>query len=254
MKNTIFFLFTFTSLIGFCQRENKLSFEFGTGINSFDMSKLNRFYVDEFAVKNGLLTKKINSGFDYFLQLKYQTTKFINFGVYGNYQIGTSIGNPLLNDFDNDGNVINSYQGNFILKAESISFGIVNCIYIHHFLNWEEKKSKFLNKLKVATEINLGIGCAKASTLLNFPTLIGSFPSTSFYRSNDFQGKLLIRFEYELFNSKLISSLGCKFGYQYYQTKNLTDLNNNVWLVEGVNPINLNFSGLSSSFFINIGK
>jgi hypothetical protein len=238
----------------FSQQTSKFSFEIETGYNSFSMNNLNRYYIDTFAKKNNLLEKKIEKGKSFTFLLKYQFVDLIDFGIYGNYQFGNSNGHPIFVRIDDFGNVIDKHEGNYDFKTEGLSVGLSNSFYISHLLKFRDKKNKFLNRLKLATEIDLGYGIAKATSILTYPTLEGSFPNISIMNSKDLQGKFSLKMEYEYLKNPIISSIGFKFGYQYFKTKTLKDYNSSDWRVMDKYPINLDFSGIYASFFVNVGK
>jgi len=247
---TLLLLFPF---IGLAQNQDKLSFEIGGGKNIFAMASLNQYYVDSFALKNQMLDKGISSGNQFFIELKYRPNSLFDIGLYGNYQFGKTTGKPEQIITDDFGNQIGTRELDFILKTESIGFGISSCWYISHFLKFHEKESAFLNCFHMGVELNAGIGFSKAIIDLRDPEY--TYASTyDYFTSRDFQGQVNLKFEYDYIKSPVISSIGIKGGYQYFKTKTLNDRQDNEWIVLGEYPINLDFSGFFGSIYLTIGK
>ncbi len=240
-------------LVCFAQNQNKLSFELGIGNNNFSMKDLNQFYVDSIAVKNEMLDKGISAGNQFFMGIKYRPNSLFDIGFYGNYQTGKTAGRPKQILTDNFGNQIGTKEIDFILKTEAIGLGISNCWYISHFLKFQEKENKILNRFHIGLELNAGIGFSRASLDFRDPELIGG-STYNYFMSRDFQGQANLKFEYDYLKSPVISSIGLKFGYQYFNTQTLKDRNGENWVVQGNTPINLNFSGVFGMVYLSVGK
>ena len=246
---TLLFLFPF---IGLAQNQGKLSYEFGGGKNTLAMTGLNQYYVDSFAVKNKILKNGISSGNQFFMGLKYRPNTLFDFGLYGNYQFGKTTGHPEFIITDDFGQVIGTRELEFILKTEAIGLGISNCWYISHFLKFQEKENKILNRFHIVLELNAGIGFSRASLDFRDPELIGG-STYNYFMSRDFQGQANLKFEYDYLKSPVISSIGLKFGYQYFNTHTLKDRNGENWVVQNT-LINLNFSGVFGMVYLGVGK
>lgn len=247
---TLFLLFP---LMGFAQNHDKLSFEFGVGKNHFSMETLNQYYVDSFAVKNQMLDNGIYSGNQFFIGLKYRPNSSYDFGLFGNYQCGKTTGKPKQIITDDFGNQIGTKELDFILKTEAIGLGISSCWYISHFLKFHEKESTVLNRFHLGLEFSVGIGFSKAIVDLRDPEYYLT-SSYDYFTSQDFQGQVVLKLEYDYLKSTVISSFGIKSGFQYFKTKTLKDRQDNEWIVKSEYPISLDFSGLFGSVFLTIGK
>ena len=243
----------FCALVGFSQNKDKLSFELGYGLNSFSMQNINQYYIDSFATKFNLLENHIKKGYNGFASVKYQPANLFDLGVYGNYQYGETIGNPIANETDNFGQIVTTHEGKFILKTEAIGIGITNSWYLSHLLKFEEKESKFLNRFRIATELNAGIGFSKVTSDIQYPT----YKQATFYEfftSTDFQGQIALKFEYDYTLKPVIGTIGFKVGYQYFKTKTVKDRYGAEWIVLDQYPINLDFSSLYGAVYISFGK
>ena len=252
MKKMVVILFVFANTLLFSQEANRFSVEFGAGYNSFAMNDLNEYYIETFAIPLKTLDEKIERGTNYNLQIKYQPRALFDFGLYGNYQFGKAIEHPVYTETDNAGNEI-KHTGNFILKTDALSCGLSSCLYLSSLLKLHEKRGKFLNRLHVAAELNAGIGFSRSLLLSGFPTL-GYEAYMYMFTSKDFQGQFSLKIAYTYLQNPLVSALGFKLGYQYLKTRNLKDINGEEWLVLGLYPIDLDFSGVNASLFLTVGK
>jgi len=235
--------------------KNKLSFEFGYGINGYSMGKLNEFYIDSFAAKPNicLLKDKITSGQNFNFALRYQPTGLFDIGIYGNYQYGSSKHNPTFTERDDFGLPIKDHTGTYELKTQAIGVGLTSTWYVSHILKFNEKENKFLKRFHFGVELNGGIGFSKVTTDIRVSTL----PIVSFYEyftSTDFQGQAGLKFEYDFVKSPIISAIGIKGGYQYFRTQTVKDRLDRNWEVLGQHPINLDFSGFYIGTYLKIGK
>lgn len=253
MKKSTIILILFPFL-SFAQSKHKLTFEIESGIHSYSMNKLNSLYIDSFAIPNKSLNSTLKMGNSFNLAIKYKPINLFDIGLYGKYQYGKTKGNPELNFFDDIEQKIITHKGEYTLLANAISIGITNSWYISHLLKFQEKESKFLNRFHVATELNLGIGFSKVTSDIRYPTYkVVDF--YSYHTSTDFQGHLAVKLEYDYVVKPIISSIGLKFGYQYFRTQSVQDKYSDKWLVlTEQETINLDFSGFFSSIYFSFGK
>jgi len=255
MKNII--IITLTLLCGTIKAQdnrNRLSFEFGYGINGYSMGKLNEFYIDSFAAKPNvaLLKDKITTGQQFRLGLFYKPIGLFDFGIFGNYQIGKSSSQIKINETDDFGALIQEHKGNYELRTEALGVGLTTTWYISHLLKFQEKQN-FLSRLHIGVELNGNIGFSKIIFDRRFPTL----ELTSYYanfNSQDFQGQGGIKVEYDFTKSPIFTTLGIRFGYQYFRTQTLKDRLDRDLVVNGQHTINLDFSGLYFGTYLKIGK
>jgi hypothetical protein len=234
-------------------QKNKLSFELGYGINSYSMKNINQYFIDSLATKFDLLENHIKRGFNGFLSLKYQPTNLFDVGLYGNYQFGTTLGHPKFDETDMLGQIIATHEGKYTLKTEAIGFGVTTSWYISHLLKFEEKESKFLQRFRIATELNAGLGFSKITSDIQYPTYkLGDF--YEYFTSSDFQGQIALKFEYDYTLKPIVGTIGFKIGYQYFKTKTVKDRYGEKWIVLDNYPINLDFSSLFGAVYLSFGK
>lgn len=234
--------------------QNRLSFEFGYCVNSYSMGKLNEFYIDSFAIKPhiNLLQDYIKSGQQFRLGIYYKPIGLFDFGLYGFYQYGNTKSRPLLTETDEFGWTIQEHRGSFELRTEAISVGINTTWYVSHLLKFQDKENT-LKRFHFGIEINGGVGFSKAIADIRYET----FPIAStydFFNSRDFQGQVGLKAEYDFTKFPLFTTLGIRFGYQYFRTKTVKDRLGRDWEVLGQYPINLDFSGFYFGTYLKLGR
>lgn len=237
------------------EHKNNLSFEFGYGINSYSMEKLNEFYIDSFAAKPNicLLKDKITSGQNFNLAIKYQPSGLFDVGFYGSYQYGNSKYTPSFIERNEFGLFVKEHIGSYELRTEALGVGITNSWYVSHLLKFQEKESKFLNRFHLGVDLNGGIGFSKVSSDIRAVT----YPIASFYEyftSTDFQGQAGLKFEYDFTRTPIFTTLGIKFGFQYFRTNTVKNRLERDWETLGKYPINLDFSGFYFGTYLKFGK
>lgn len=253
-KIIIFSLSLLCGTIKAQDNQNRLSFEFGYGINGYSMGKLNEFYIDSFALKPhiNVLQDYIKSGQQFRLGINYKPIGLFDFGLYGSYQYGNSKSRPLLTETDEFGWPIQEHRGSFELRTEAISVGINTTWYVSHLFKFQVKENT-LNRFHFGIELNGGIGFSKSIADIRYET----FPIAStydFFNSRDFQGQVGLKAEYDFTKFPLFTTLGIRFGYQYFRTKTVKDRLGKDWEVLGQYPINLDFSGFYFGTYLTLGR
>ena len=246
--------FTITS---FAQSKNKLSFDFGYGVNYVQMKTINQFYIDSLASKFKLLNTKIEKAKQFYVNLKYQPVQLFDVGVYGGYYMADAYGEGEFTEVDLiTDEFIAVHEGDFVLRTSLISVGFSNSWYISKLFNFEQKESYFLKRFRIATEFNFGIGYSKTITDFKYPTFKQSFPYDIF-TSQDFDFQIALKFEYDIIQTPLISTIGFKIGYKQLKTKPLKNKYNDDWIAHWLTvdkEISLDFSGYFGSIYLSIGR
>lgn len=255
MKTYFLFAFLACSHLIFAQKnKNLIGFEFAYGGSTFAMKNLNRFYIDSFAAKPqiDLLQNRIEIGHQFRLATYFKPLPMFDVGVYGSYQFASSKANPIITETDPMGFPMKMHRGKFELRTEAIGVGIASTFYFSHFLKFQEKEST-LNRLHLGIEVNGGVGFSKAIFDLRYYT----FPEASdfdYFNSRDFQGQAGIKVEYDFTKSPFFTTLGIRFGYQYFKTKTIKNRNGDEWVLLGKYPINLDFSGFYFGTYLKFGR
>lgn len=250
----ITFLLVSTALLA-QEKEKNLSFDFGYGINCFKMDKLNEFYIDSFAAKPhvNILKDKITSGQHFRVGLSYKPKGLFDFGLYASYQYGNTSSSILGNELDFDtGMPIREVEGTFKFTTQAIGIGLSSTLYLSELLKFQEKAS-FIKNTHLGLEFTGGVGFSRAIADMRFPTLPIS-PLYDYLEGRDFQGQVGLKYEVDLVQSPLLTSIGLRFGYQFFRTKTLKDRIDRDWESLNSTPINLDFSGLYFGAYIKIAN
>lgn len=250
-------IFWLTTMSIFAQTSSsgRLSFEFGFDQNQFKMHDLNQFYVDEFAsqVTPKLLEDGITAGQSLRLGLLYRPYDIFDVGLYSVFQSGMTSSNPQFTQLDEFGTIVANPIGLFSLRTEAIALGLSSNFFISHLLGFSEKNSRFLNGSNLSIELQGGWGYTRVVADLQRPDQ-PMFSSYNFFSSPAFQGAMGLKYSYDITRNDLISSIGFRFGYQFFKTGNVEDRLGNEWIIQGENPISLDFSGLYYGVIVGIGK
>ena len=110
------------------------------------------------------------------------------------------------------------------------------------------------NRLHFGVELNAGIGFSKISSDLQPPHGVAEKKEYLSYNSQDFQGKIGLKVEYDITKSLFFTTIGFKGGYQYFTTKAVKDRLDNEWNVNNKHPISLDFSGVYFGIYLKVGK
>ena len=258
MKFSFFLMVLGLSLSHMLNAQNSrqaLSFDFGYGINSYSMANLNEFYIDSFASKPNvdILDDYIESGQLFRLGVNYKPMGLFDLGIYGSYQFGNSCSRPVLTETDEFGFPINQHIGTFELRTEAFSIGINSTLYLSHLFKFQDKENVILNRLHIGLELGGGIGFSKAVFDLHYPSL----PPGSVYEfvtGRSFQGQLGFKTEFDFTKAPLITSLGIRFGFQYFRTNTMKDRIGNDWVVQEIYPMHLDFSGIYFGTYLKLGR
>ncbi|MCH2199208.1 MAG: hypothetical protein MK081_10535 [Flavobacteriales bacterium] len=78
--------------------------------------------------------------------------------------------------------------------------------------------------------------------------------SYQFFGSRDVQGTAGFKHVLDLINNSLISNLGIRTDYQYFQTQTVNTRVNTEWIVLEEHPISLDFSWVYVGILLGIGK
>lgn len=254
MKKITFLLLLF-STVTFAQIPfQQLSIEPSYSLASYSMKSINEHFIESYAQKFNLLDKTIHSGQQFGLNLNYRVNGLFNVGVYGMYQFGKSNGKNIMTYTDDFGNPTQTVECNcYELKTESLGTGISSTWYISYLLGFQDKDSSFLSKTHLGIDFNVGMAFSKAIIDTRFQNFTDA-SNYDFFNSQDFQGQIGVRFEYEFAQKPFISSVGIKTGYNYLRTKKLKDRLGQDWIVADEKPIHLDFSGFYFGVFLKIGR
>jgi hypothetical protein len=238
----------------FSQKEKAISLEFGYDLHIYEMNGLNN------DLSNGFLTNQLNesentiqNGQNFQFNLAYQPIALFDIGAYGGYQYANQKSAPSFYQMNEYNLPIKECSGRYELRTEAITVGLATTWYVSHVLKFQEKEN-MLNRLHFGVELNVGIGFSKISSNLQPPSGVIEKKEYLSYSSQDFQGKIGLKVEYDITKSLFFTTIGFKGGYQYFTTKAVKDRLDNEWNVNNKHPISLDFSGVYFGIYLKVGK
>jgi len=236
----------------FGQESKIFSFDFGYGVNEYNMSKLNDFYIDSFAgtPENDLLREYVEKGNNFKLGVNYRLIDCLDVGLYGNYQFSSLKSRPWKKYTENNGKVSYS-KGEYELRTEAISVGISSTFYFSELLNFTETS---YNRVHLGLELNGGVSFAKVSAIHTVYTFKTYDLSEEYFSKEIFQGQLGLKIEYDFTQTPIFTTLGLRAGYQFLKSGTARDAADQEWLINDKYPINLDFSGFYFGVYLKLGK
>lgn len=262
MKKILPFLFLYLlSATMAAQSPQRLSFDFGYGVNAYKMEGLNRYFVDSFALKFGQLDEGIKRGEQLMAALRYQPARSFDVGIYGMYQFAQSEGTPVLPISNEFGQLVDEVEWEYRLETQAVTVGLSASLFISHLLNFHEKESALLNRLHIATEFSGGYSMAFAHihgimpAFTSFNTEIAARHDVTRFDARAYHGQAALKVAYDLTQSPLFTSIGFRFGYQFMKTPVLTDRLDEEWVLAITDyRVQLDFSGFFGGVFLSFGR
>lgn len=252
MKNVIIIiLLPFTIL---SQNHNTFRIEFNTDFRGFEMGEFNQrindpAYIDKFYYDE-LTHISLTEGLNFEMSVFYRPFQFISFGVYGGYQSGKTERDirVILNQYDiytpND-----TFPGKRMFEVQSINAGLNASLLFNEMGFWKSRPQ--LARFEASLNLQIGIGWASFNTYDSFEGLIDN-DIRRFYYSSGLQLISTLKIGYLLTKGKYLSSVGLKFGYQYFQTSDLQSEGDAYY------PYNrktkLDFSGFNVGLYLSIAR
>lgn len=241
----------FTTL---CQ-EDKLSFDFSFSQQNWEMKTLNDYLIDTNNPEVNLFVNGpyLKGGVKFQGQFNYQPSKYINFGVYANYQTAqVSIERNFI-VYDPIENTYTDVSYDFILQPKAKSLG-VNLGVLHHELFNFNKKKAFFKRVTIRNEFKLGISNSQLRGQSVSKKPFSGLQPVIYGDAYHLAGDISLSIGYTFLKKPIFSSFGLIIGYQFYQTGIITNpLNEDIELSDGTSVI-LDFSGLYFGVNLLIGK
>lgn len=248
----------------FSQQKNNLSFSIDYSLTSSQMGMVKEYLADTNAFSSYIydkyqtntLSKTQGVGFE----IGYQPLNFQDFTLGMNYLFCGIKRVPLFKMEDPlDPSQINIYKGEYRLTLNAFNFLLGSKTYLNSLFHFEEKSSKLLQHLILASEYKIGFGFSKFSLEETYKYPEQVYLAQSFF-SSDLNGQFNLVVGYKLNEGKIVSSINLKVGYQYYKTKVVRDHSENTFYYYYYNtsatskPINLDFSGLNFGLQLTLRK
>ncbi len=225
------------------KKPSRFSFDYSMGYQRQNMTELNRYYMDSFALKVGVFDKHIHHGMYRNLSFSYHPNPFWSIGL--NYKIDqASVSNHY--DWyttDDNGNILDTVQSNFQFKTKNSALGVQ--LHFH----WNTLFQK-MSKIKVWDGFHLSTSVG-ISYNLSILSLNQSTPFFNLLDRTDFLGEnfgyntqFTMSYPVLKFNHSQLR-LGFNFGYQWSRSNALTYSNGAPWQV-GNYWVKANFSGINT--------
>jgi hypothetical protein len=255
-----FLIFYMLSGMIAAQSTQRLSFDFGYGINAYKMEGLNRYFVDSFAVKTGQLEEGIHRGEQFMAALRFQPAGAFDVGVYAMYQFAQTEGSPNFITFNETGTGFDTIQLRYRLETQAVTLGLSANLFISNLLKFHEKESYLLKRLHISTEFCGGYSLAFAHSHAIFPAYTAfndeyaARHDVARFDSKAIHGQVALKISYDIIQSPLITSIGFRFGYQIMKTSVMQNRVGEEWILASGYPVQLDFSGLFGGVFISLGR
>jgi hypothetical protein len=191
-------------------------------------------------------------------EIGFQPTTFQDIAIGLNYQFSYINRTPRIQYADPvfpDQNI--DYKGKYTLFNDAISLNLMSRTYFSNLLDFKNKKSDFLKKMIIASELGFGLGFSKLKSEIGF-----EYPTPTYLKQHN-RAALASRMElalivgYKLKDRLIISSLNFKIAYQYYKSQSLKNKADEVYNIDfsgESKPICLDFSGMSLGVVLMLRK
>lgn len=225
------------------KKSSRFSFDYAIGYQRQNMTELNRYYMDSFALKVGIFDKHIHHGMYRNLSFSYHPSSFLSIGL--NYKTDqASVSNQSeMYTTDQNGNVLDTVMSKYQFITKNSGLGV------HLQFQWNTLFYK-MSKKKVWDDFHLSTS-AGISYNLSVLSLHQSIPYFDFSDRTDFLGENFgyntqVTMSYPLI--KLNHSqlrLGVRLGYQWSRSNSLTYSSGDPWQI-GNYTVKANFSGINA--------
>ncbi|MEX1192951.1 MAG: hypothetical protein WEA99_13365 [Brumimicrobium sp.] len=192
------------------------------------------------------------------LALKYKPKSIFDLGLYLEKQSQTLDRYPMQKKLNPDLTVtyVEGYHKN---QINSCNIGVSATIYVNQLLKLKYH-NEFFKRLDFGLELKGGVGFSKYFSETHYATFSPIGIGSATRKANGFQGQLGFNFEYSYIKTPIISSIGIRIGYQFYNTSILENQLGYKWgdqkyeWSSAEEPINLDFSGIYYGIYLKIGK
>jgi hypothetical protein len=225
------------------KKPSRFSFDYSMGYQRQNMTELNRYYMDSFAIKVGIFDKHIHHGIYRNLSFSYHPSSFWSIGLnYKTDQASVSHQSEMYTT-DQNGNILDTVQSKFQFNTKNSGFGVL--VQLHwNALFYKMSKKKIWDDLHLSTSAGI-------SYYLSILSFHQSTPYFDFSNRTDFLGENFgyntqVTMSYPLikFNNSLLR-LGVRLGYQWSISNPLTYSSGDPWQI-GDYMVKANFSGINA--------
>jgi len=241
----------FSPLLLFAQEKGTFKIELESNFRTFNLESFNetlnnKKYIgtdnyDNVAIKNG---------FAIGINISYSFNNFIGFGIYGETQSGLIKQNIYYQFEDEYGNPTESITLIRDFKIQSFSAGLSTNLLLNNLKFWRDISC--LTNFESGINIQTGYGKAFFLSGSNWENANENNLAKGLSYSRGFQLITSFKMGYILTHEKYFSSIGIKFGYQYFSTSPLK-FGDEIYPEPG-RETKLNFSGWSLGIYLNLGR
>ena len=225
------------------KKPSRFSFDYAIGYQRQNMTELNRYYMDSFALKVGIFDKHIHHGMYRNLSFSYHPSSFWSIGLnYKTDQASVSHQSEMYTT-DQNGNILDTIQSNFQFKTKNSALGVI--VQLHwNTLFFRMSKKKIWDDLHLSTSAGISYNLSVLS--LNQSTPYFDFSNRTDFLGENFGYNTQVTMSYPLI--KLNHSqlrLGVRLGYQWSRSNSLTYSSGDPWQI-GDYMVKANFSGINA--------
>jgi hypothetical protein len=239
----------------FAQDKSDFSIEFNVNGAHYDMQSTNYiFNNDPFITmvspqKEGVI-QTLDYGMDYNVTFAYQPLRFIDFGVFTNFQNARLKRSFLYEDY-----TMNMSIGKTSAEVKAFTLGFSSNLYLNKLFNFDHRPNSFFNKIRFSIGVKGGIGFSSFQEQIAIQDFNLDYRNVK-YNATNFNSRIEMAIGYPIFNNSFFSNVGFKFGYQFFKTSTLKNFAGlTLSSTSNVNSeMNLDFSGLFYGIYLNIGK
>ena len=256
MKWLVFLHCVLSSIFAFGQNKihEKISVSFEYAHHQYAMDSLNKHFLDFYINELGFLDEEINSGRSYAFGLYFRPKQVLDFGFKVGYQ-HASTQKTIQTEFNGiTPQPIETDMLNFF-KVSSFNLSGNSSFYVSNYFN-ENSFSKFFHRFSYALEGSIGLGFNQTMAYVHYsnpaiPNNISyNFAETS---NHSLFGQLGVKLEFK-YSIKPFSSIGVRFGHQFFNTGILKlKSGEDVYMWYGA-PTSINFSGFYYGIYLKLGK
>lgn len=233
----------------------QIYFEVGYNYQQTKMKQYNN-HIDLIETDIFKLDEHLGSVNSLMLALKYKPKLIFDFGIYLEKQSQTLDRYPMQKQLNPDLTVtyVEGYHKN---QINSWNVGVSATLYFNQFFKFHNDLFK---RIKFGLELKGGVGFSKYFSQTHYTTFSPVGIGSVTRKANGFQGQLGFNFEYSFIKSPIISNIGIRIGYQFYNTSTLENQLGYKWgdqeyeWSSAEEPVNLDFSGIYYGIYLKIGK
>ncbi len=225
------------------KKPSRFSFDYSIGYQRQNMTELNRYYMDSFAIKVGIFDKHIHHGIYRNLSFSYHPSSFWSIGL--NYKTDqASVSNQSeMYTTDQNGNVLDTVMSKYQFITKNSGLG-VQLQFQWNTLFYKMSKKKVWDNLHLSTSAGISYNLSILSLHQSIP-YFNLLDRTDFLGENfGYNTQVTMSYPVLKFNHSQLR-LGVRLGYQWSRSNSLTYSSGDPWQI-GNYTVKANFSGINA--------